>query len=265
MPTSALVPKTNTFYVRARNETGMTHSREVVVSFTRPPVRVFLDQLEPLRGGKAVPITALADGLITTKAPQGSLMLHGRVVWTDPTNPGLKSVERINVLVNSVLQVDPVRLEPPVADKPLERGFQVRVFLSKEEGNRLEVQVPDQPLEDADRRVYVMSCVKPVVEKKMLHFLIIGIGEKDRDAFRKQIFEKLGMRSINDVEFAWGDYNECYLYGPLVNDRRPVETIDVSRQFRTMRKRMDARARNDFFTHYVMCYCKGTEVDTPWG
>jgi WD40 repeat protein len=264
----ALVPKTNTLYVRAQNGAGLKSSQEVVVSFTPPAVRVMLDKLEPFDGGKAVPITVRADGpqtLVTTKAAEGRLVLHGRVVWSQGEDERLKKVERVFVRVNSVLQVDPVRLEAPAPGKPRERAFQVKVFLSQAKDNRLEVEVPGLPVQESDQLVYLMSCTRPVAEKKMLHLLLIGIGERNSDAFKRLVLGKLGATSIASQEFKEKGYDDGFVYGPLMDNVRPVEREDVFRQFLTMKKRMDAIARREFYTHHVLVYYKGAEVESDAG
>jgi len=256
----ALVPGVNRLQVIARNEAGEQQSPTAVVNFFPPPVRVLLDRLESLEGGQAVDVRALADGRLSPAAPHGRLLLHGRVVWSKERDDRLKGVERVVLRVNGVQQVDPVKLDLPAAGKPRERSFQAKVFLSQSADNRLEVELPGLPLEDADHRAFLASCAKPVPEKRMLHVLIIGISEKDTGRLRDRVLTALGATSIHEREFKLSSFDQALVYGPLVDNIRPVERTDVFKQFLKVKKNMDALARNDWFTHVVMVYYQGSEV-----
>jgi len=254
-----LVPGLNPLRVTARNEAG-EQSQTVVVSFLPPPVRVLVEKLEPLEGGAAVGVRALADGRLSPEAPQGRLLLHGRVVLSKEGDERLKGVERLILRVNGVQQVDPVKLDLPAAGKPRERSFQVKVFLSQPKDNRLEIDVPGLPVEDGDQRVYLASCVKPVPEKRMLHLLIIGISEKNGSRLKDRVLTALGATSIRGREFNLASFDQGLVYGPLVDNVRPVGQTDVFLQFLMVKKTMDALARKDWFTHVVMVYYQGNEV-----
>jgi WD40 repeat protein len=258
----ALVPGPNRLQVTAVNEAGEQQSLPVVVSYLPPPVRVVLDRLEPLDGGPAVPVQVLSDGRVTTRAPQGRLLLHGRVVWSKERDERLKGLERVVVRVNGVQQVEPAKLAMPAPDKPRERAFQVKVFLSKppDQDNQLEVTLPGLAQEDSDRQVYRLACDRPVPEKRVLHLLIVGIGEKEGGRLRDRVLKALGTTSVRGREFTVPTFDQGLLYGPLLDTVRPVEWADVFRQFLTVKKNMDALARNDLYTHVVMVYYQGNEV-----
>jgi WD40 repeat protein len=255
-----LVPGVNRLYVMARNEAGEQQSQTAVINFFPPPVRVMLDRLDPAGGGPAVTLTTLADGNLSPTAPEGRALLHGRVVWSKERDDRLKGIERLALRVNGVLQVDPVKLDPPPADKPRERAFQVNVFLSKPSGNRLELELPGLPLEDADRRVYLAGCRKPVPEKRMLHLLMIGISEKDPGLLQKRVLKALGATAIHGREFTMPSFDQSLVYGPLVDDVRPVQRTDVFYEFLKVKQTMDALASKELFTHVIMVYYQGEEV-----
>jgi WD40 repeat protein len=256
----SLLPGVNRLYVIARNEAGEQQSQTVVVSFLPPPVRLLLDHIEPAEGGQATALRALSDGRLNPVAPQGRLLLHGRVVWSQDRDERLKGIERVIVRVNGVQQVDAARLDPPDAERPRERSFQVPLFLSQPANNRVELELPGLPQEDADQRVYLAACARPVPEKRMLHLLILGISEKDAGGLQRRVLAALGATSLHGRQFALPAFDQALVYGPLLDDVRPVERTDVFREFLKIKKTMDALARKDLYTHVVMVYYQGNEV-----
>ena len=68
--------------------------------------------------------------------------------------------------MNGLVQVDGVALEPPTTDKPLERVFRIKIFLTRPDENRLEVQLPGVPKEESDSGPYLVACENPLPEKR---------------------------------------------------------------------------------------------------
>jgi len=255
-----LKPGLNVLHLKAANEGGETSASAVVNYFRAPPVRVALDTLET-DGQKPIEIEVRADGQIKQQAPQGRVLLTGRVLWNSAKDQRLKAVQTVQVRVNGFLQTSEVALDKPAANNPRERRFQVPLFLTKAAGNLVQIDfpAPDLPLEDSARREFRLDCAKPVTEKRLLHVLIIGIGQKDGEKLPEHVLGALGAKPLRTGEFELPTFDKGKVYDPLIDTFDSVSTDDVLGRLMYINAVMSNVSHEGPTNHVVLVYYKGGE------
>jgi hypothetical protein len=252
-----LTPGPNRLVVKAANDVGERSSAPRLINYVREPVRLVLDRLEPLDGGKPVPAEVLPNGKLARPAPQGRMRLHGWVVWPEDRDAQLRSAEWVRVRVNGVQQVERVPLEKPDPRRPRARAFRVEILLTRSEDNRIDMEVVGLPLEDASHRPYLVDCARPEKEKRFLHLLVIAAGEPDEAKLMGRLFQALGAKRASAGEFTLKHFEGGRLYGPLTGDVAPAK---VGYQLRMMKQRIDQLTRRGPSTHIVLVYYHGSEA-----
>jgi WD40 repeat protein len=253
----ALQPGLNTLNIQAANEGGETSAQAAVDYFRDLPVSVIVDQLES-DGQKPFQIHE-TEGQIKEQAPKGRVWLTGLVRWGSSKDDRLKAVRKIHVRVNGFLQVTEVALEPPTADQPRERRFRAPLFLTKSKDNIVQIDFPDLPLEDSTRREFRLDCAQPVPEKRFVHLLIVGVGEKDRDKLRQQVLSAMGAKALNQEEFELPTFDRGLVYGPLIDNFDPLRKDDILARLIQINMIVGRLSQEGPTNHVVLVYYKGGE------
>jgi WD40 repeat protein len=252
-----LTPGLNHVVAEAANDGGERPSSELIINYVRRPVRVVLDRLEPLdKKGPPIAAEVLPSGKLARPAPQARLWLYGRVVWDQDRDKDLQRAEWVRMRVNGVEQVERVPLQKPDPRRPRERAFRVEILLTRSKDNRMDIDVVDVPLDDANRP-YLVDCARPEPEKRFLHLLVIAAGERDDGKLTGRLFQALRAKPVSPVEFTLQHFERGRLYGPLTGDVAPAK---VYFQLCMMKQQIDLLTRKGPSTHIVVVYYHGGEA-----
>jgi hypothetical protein len=256
-----LRPGLNRLIVRAANEGGEQESAPVVINYLPPPVRLVLDQLVPVDKGDAIPAEVLPSGKLARKADHARLWLHGRVIWDRSSDERLKGLEWVRLRVNGLQQVPQVRLLAAAA-KSNERKFRIEMMLDRAQDNRLDVDLPGLEQEDGSRRTYLVDCARPIQEKRFLHVLIVGIGEKNSSGLKARVLKAMQAKSVSRQQFQVSGFDQGRVYGPLLGN---IEPDRIYYQLLLIKESISVLARTGPTSHVVLVYYQGSEVVNPRG
>jgi hypothetical protein len=177
----------NTLRVEAQNKGGVQSSPPLEINYIHRPVRVAVDNLEPVRRTtKAMKATVQANGqIVFDPQEEGRLRLNGRVLWDEGDDQRLQAAKVVRVYVNGFQQL------PAVLDKPgennRERSFHTGLVLNRDQGNRIELALPDLAKEfNKNNLQFNVDCRKPERSQR-LHLLIVSIRDKDGKPLEAQI------------------------------------------------------------------------------
>jgi WD40 repeat protein len=252
-----LTPGLNRLSARAANEGGEQESPTVVINYLPPPVRLVLDRLVPVDKGDAIPAEVLPSGKLARKADHARLWLHGRVIWDRDGDERLKDLEWVRLRVNGLQQVPPVRLRKAGKDKSRERSFRIEMMLDRAEDNRLDLDLPGLEQEDGSRRIYRVDCARPIQEKRFLHVLMVGIGEKNSTGLKTRVLKALRAKNAARQQFAATGFDQGWVYGPLFGN---VEPDRIYYQLLLIKSRIALLAKTGPTSHVVLVYYQGREV-----
>jgi WD40 repeat protein len=252
----------NRLAVRAANEGGEQESATVVINYLPPPVRLVLDQLVPVDKGEALPADVLPSGKLARRAEQARLWLHGRVIWDQDGDERLKGLEWARLRVNGLQQVPPVRLQNAGADQRRTRKFRIEMLLDRARDNRLEIDLPGLEQEDGSRRTYLVDCARPIQEKRFLHVLIVGIGDKNPTSLKGRVLKAVGAKAVARQQFDVTGFDQGWAYGPLFGN---VEPDRIYYQLLLIKSRIALLAKTGPTSHVVLVYYQGREVVSARG
>jgi WD40 repeat protein len=257
-----LRPGLNRLRVEAITKDGVSgRSATVIINLVPPPVRLVLDRLRPLQGekevGKAVAAEVTPGGKFVRAAPRGLLRLYGRVVWDKARDERLRAVKWLRIRVNGVQQVPQVRLRKPDQADPRTRAFGVVILLNQAKGNRIDLDLPDLEEEDGSRRTYQVDCARPLKEKRFVHLLTVGVGEKSKVKLKARVLKALGAKAVSGQQFKLPSFRQGRLYGPLIGN---VDPDEVDLQLTLMKSKIDMAARDGPANNVVLVYYHGEEV-----
>jgi WD40 repeat protein len=254
----SLVPKANRIRVEAVNQGGASEAL-VAVTYLYLPVRLAIDTIRP-KGGEAVHPELLADGQLFVPAmPAGRVTIQGRVLADKMDPEKLKKISQVRIYVNGFQQV-PALLKPPASKDSRERSFERELLLNQVE-NRIEVELPDLKEEANDRREFSVVCRNPQAGQR-LHYLVMGVGEKNSQELMKEALQAIGAKGDGNVQYHTPAFSEIRLYGPLTGYVRPER---VFTQLCIIKQTVDLLARSGSANDVVLVYYEGQEAVTKDG
>jgi hypothetical protein len=227
--TIMLEPGANLLRVEAETVRGSLESVDVNLSYITPPVRVEVVSIASKeRGGTVVHPVEGPDNRVSFSSPVGSGQgwLTGRVVWSDQESLRRHQATRARIWVNRFPQSQ-VRLRP-VEGNTLVQEFRAEVIFSRKE-NEVGVELPGVPLDEVDRPSFLVSCDAPE-DRQRLHLLVVGVGQRDRDALRSRALEAMLAEPHPDApedpdRFQTPAFLDGVVYGPLHDDVRIMELV----------------------------------------
>lgn len=249
-----LIPRENRLRVVALNDGGEQDS-SVVVNYLYMPVRLTIDQVQPLaRNAKPIPPKVLPDGkLVFPTVPDGRVTLTGKVTWSKDNDEQLKKISLVRIFVNGFQQI-PAELKPPTGNSR-EREFRAELLLNRPENNQVEIELPDLKQDSSNRREFPLACAKPEPGQR-LHMLIVGVGEKDEDKLTDQAL--LALRAQKEKgEVKTPAFASVRTYGPLTGFVSPEQ---VFTQLCLIKKTIDVLAAEGSPNDVVMVYYQGGEA-----
>jgi hypothetical protein len=180
------------------------------------------------RGGEASHPVEGPDNRVSFPGPvaSGQGWLIGRVVWSDEQSLRRHQATRARIWVNRFPQSQ-ARLRP-VEGNPLVQEFRAEVIFSRVE-NEVAVELPGVPLDEVDRPSFLVSCDAPE-DRQRLHLLVVGVGERDREALRSRALDALLAEPHADApdnpdRFQTPAFLDGAVYGPLHDDVRITELV----------------------------------------
>jgi len=253
-----LQPYQNSFVLVAVNGGGET-PKDLVYTYTLPPLRVVIDGVEPQAKGTGLSFRprGRTDGpaYIPTPLPDSAIVVRGRVIgmpsgsWREYTD------SRVEVWVNGFPQVA-VRPGDPVDGQLPERPFQAKVLLSQPENNEIGLRLDNAPLDILGDRKLLVSC-RNVQTNWRLHLLVIGLDAGDWIELRDRAIESLKGRDFQESTsiFTTPAFPSAQLYNDNSSDiHRPWmlrKLSDISKAIR-----ISERPSNEV----VILYYEGKEV-----
>jgi WD40 repeat protein len=252
----SLEPGQNSFAIVTANAGGET-SKNLVYTYTPPPLRVVIDGVEPQGKGARFTPRGRAEGpaFIPEPLPDSAIVLHGRVIWTDSGSLSAFKPPRIQIWVNGFPQVA-VRSGDPVAGQLLERPFQAEILLSQSENNEIGLRLDGAPLDILGDRKLLVSC-RQVQANWGLHLLVIGVDTVDWKELRTRAIESLKGRDFDESTRTFK--TPAFPTAQLYNDN----SSDIHRRWMTRKLgdiskaiRLSERPSNEV----VILYYQGKEV-----
>lgn len=249
--TVPLVPRANRVRVEAVNDGGAADAR-VVVTYLRAPVRLVIDRLKSKgRDGRTAEPTLLADGQVQVgRWPAGRLTVEGHVM-TGPAER--QDAGRVRVHVNGFLQ-PPARLGAADPAHPGQRPFRAELLLNRTL-NTVEMELADIAQEAGSRQEFTVVCDRPVAGQR-LHYLIFGVGEKDRAKLEKDAMNALGAVAGPDGNYHTRAFAEIYPY-VVAGHIRPDRITD---QMVKVQDTIDRLATQGSANDVVLVYYQGGEA-----
>jgi WD40 repeat protein len=249
----------NVLRVVAVNEGGERSTERVVTYLPRP---VWLEELRlesPTQPGAFLTAQKQENGHLafSQPVPEGRMWLHGRVAWLDGTDRQLSDPKvRVRVWVNGAPQIQSA-LAAREGDG-LTRSFKVPVVLHREQGNHVEVQLPDLKMEAGRDCAFSLDCLKPDVRPQQLHLLIVGLAEEEPKKLTGQVMQALQGTFIKEEEgqLATPAFRVGQLYASLSGQ---VDHTQVLRQLNRIRTALLRRAREGALNDVVLVYYHGGE------
>jgi WD40 repeat protein len=248
-----LLLKDNVFRVEAVNAGG-TQQASVVINYVSEPVRLTIDRISFLEGQKE-PIRPVvkADGVLyIPPLPAGRVQLEGHVTWGKENDEQLRKAEMVKVFVNG-FQQQPGWLGA-AKDKTRERSFTAPIWLNREEGNFVELQLPNIKQEASNHAEFTVACRQPITRQR-LHLLIVGVDENNPEALIKQAKKAISAKSKGD-KIETPAFDQVMLY-PLTGDVTPGK---VFYQLCRIKKLIDLSAQRGSPNDVVMLYYQGKET-----
>lgn len=255
----------NTVKVAAGN--GGDATLEFLLSYTPPPVRVFIDAVtEPGENGPESR-NVVPGQPIKVKGPV--VEIRGRVVW-DADDPASRAKN-----LQVVFDAEGVTHLP--VDVPLraggsgERAFTAPVFLNAREthvriGFRAGGQSDALPQQGRGRTEWTFQCANPLLDQR-LHALVIapGVSDRDRAALARKVVAALGGsfpdndREVGD-EFKHPLFRECTLYRPAVGEVDPSHIAGLLGDLeRRIRRTATQKGGQWWFNDVVVVYYQGDD------
>jgi WD40 repeat protein len=239
-----LLPRENRFRVEAVNEGGVRQAL-VVINYLHMPVRLVFEELRGKQGNVSLKPKVRPGGTVSfDPAPEGPVLLRGKVLWDNESDEKLKQVNWVRVYVNGFQQI-PARLDKPIG-AARERTFTASILLNRSTKNEVEVELPNDQQEASNRPRFTVDCTHPVKEQR-LHLLIVGVGEQDEQKLIEHANQALRTRA----------FTEIIRYGPLTGY---VSQRQVFLQLRHLRHRIDLDAQRGAANDVVMVYYHGKET-----
>ncbi len=246
----------NRLRLEAASAEGDAQALEWTITLQPPPIRVVVDKLVT-DDGREEEIPWRAGAGFAQAAPDGKMILQGRLLWEEESDARLKNVEMVRVRVNGSLQRAGVALAAPQPKKPRERSFRTPVFLTQREKNELTLEVPQLDLSDASTLRYEIDCARPVAEERVLHLLPIGVGEPDGERLKRRIYAALEAQPRTSREFALDPFAWGSVYGPATGE---VEPDQVYFEIARIQRRVSFLSGQKLYSHVVLVYYHGSEV-----
>jgi WD40 repeat protein len=205
--------------VVAVNASAETAERRVLTYLPMPPALRGLRLVVPGRSDVVLqPASGKPDAsgaLLCPAAPVARLKLQGELVWHSLADPALQG-RRLGarVWVNGA----PQRQVLLKAAQGSTRSFEADVLLTRQEGNYVEVELLNVPLDTnqkAEARALKLDCAKPEVNPQQLHLILLGLGEVNEKQLKAKAFEALHLKADADPEtfhsdtFATGHLYPC--------------------------------------------------------
>src|SRR5439155_17628923 len=167
----------------AINKAGVQDSPALELNYLYRPVRVAIDSLATIRpGAKSEKIDLQSGGPIALE--EGRLRLRGRVLWDEADDQRLQKAKMVRVYVNGFQQL-PAILDKP-GDNPRQRSFQTTLVLNRDQGNQIEIALPDLEKDANTRLRLAVNCGRPERSQR-LHLLVVSIQDKDAKPLETQI------------------------------------------------------------------------------
>jgi WD40 repeat protein len=247
----------NEMWIVAANEGGIHRSLPVVVNFVPPPIRLEVESLTPENGPRIDLKRQANHEVVADQAPEPRLVLRGKVIWDDPADDQLKTLDRwVRVYVNG-FQQRPAELQLPATGKT-ERTFATEILLKRETDNSIEFETPGlKSSPETLPVVHIAECAR-FKPNQWLHLLIIGVGEQDETKLRDGVLKAIQARG-EPGNWHTDVFSRVNLYGPLISALDDLTPQEVQGQLFKIRATMSIRGEEGV-NDIIMLYFKGGEL-----
>lgn len=237
----------------------------LILSYVNQPVRVMIDRLEPVaQPGESIAAQASQDHRLSfaSPTPEGRAFLHGRVVWANEQDPRIDQPLGVRAWVNGFQQVAPETI--PRAATNLERPFKIPLLLSRDRGNRVELELSGLEQEADDRSYFSVDCQRPESQQR-LHLLVVGVdlpsaaGSASKPAAPavEDLLAAMKADKSGPSQFKTAAFSSGRVYGPLTGHVSPGQVITQLMRIRTA---LRIRGAQEFANDVVMVYYQGSEA-----
>ena len=270
--TLALNTNFNEVRVLARNRHGEGFARLTVNRVIRP-MSIVIEGFSDARSSRPTlkPMAGMGGQIRFEKpADKGELWLHGRVRWSDPKDPRLKTQAfRVHVWVNGFQQL-PVVLQPSRDGKS--REFVTQIVFGQQD-NLIEIGVPNLQFQLEDSRRFYVDCAKPA-KKRRVHLMVFSV---DQGVTEKKTLVDAAIRALNGkrspstatpqrrrrgatplVRFTTPAFQEGFVYGPLTVGE--VYRQRVMGELQKVSARVRAVSQSDPGSDVIVIYYQGAEL-----
>jgi WD40 repeat protein len=208
-----LAPGLNQLRISAANEGGQRTSDPVQISYSRVPIRVVIDAIEPWEpSGQAIrPAAGELDRPLTLKVAGGRVWLHGRVIGREKNDEELRRVKGLWVYVNDIRQL-PADLRP-LTRNTSERQFRVPLLLNDKD-NHITIETVNVIKDASNRAEFKLECAQPEKNQR-LHLIIVGSDTTDVKQLRERALMAVGAPPAATERFRTPAFQAGYLDGPL--------------------------------------------------
>jgi hypothetical protein len=255
-----LTPGLNNLYLTAGNEGGQQTTAPVAVSYSRVPVSLVIDQLEPWgQTGDAIKPASLTSGeyLVPKEVAIGRLWLYGRILANKPDDEQLRKVKGVWVYINGIRQL-PAELRPLIRNSK-ERAFRVPLLLNEAE-NQISIELSNLLQDAGNRSQFTLACKSPE-KKQRLHLIIVGVGATDVKQLRERALKAVQAEAASETTFRTPAFAEGYIEGPRTTyvTRHHMNSLLANVRDRIKQLAKKGPAMSDV----IMFYYQGREtVDT---
>src|SRR5207253_2126689 len=143
------------------------------------PVVVRIDALV-VAGTSLSPVLVVGDDTPLFQAAEERVNVIGHVEWEAQSDVQMAKITHVRVSVNGFQQ--PAAVLDAKAKDRRSRTFQAEVRLTRAEGNRISVKLPDFPQEQRSRTQCLVNCTHPGVKaepRRQAHLLIVDTAKNE--------------------------------------------------------------------------------------
>jgi WD40 repeat protein len=257
----SLLAGVNSLRLEAVNDGGKAFSAPVVVTYSPPPVRVFLERLEVKDADQARVLLPQIrpDGRLTfPESRRGRARLHGRVVWDADKDEQFKATHLVHVFVNGFRQ-ETAPLSP-TADRPRERTFAADLVFNRAADNLVEVALPSVKQDASNRVTFTVPCKEPVGSQR-LHLLLVSLNAQDEQQLTALALAALQVRPTPTGQLLAPAFDQITVYEPLTDFR--VTPGEIYKQLSKIERAIERQTADAAANDVVVVYYQGSEALDP--
>jgi hypothetical protein len=231
------------------------------VNYIDPAARIVIDRLETIAPEIIIQREPKVENngvVVYESVPSPRVKVQGRVMWPQTMDEDfLRRPQRIQTYVNGFQQA---LVEAEAPDPKRESNFSTFVVLNKKHDNRIQIALPDLPIDLATIHDVRIDCDEPV-QVQRLHLLLIGVGAPpgSQQRLKEEVLAALrAMQASRGNAWRTAAFDQILIYpallDALVGDIGPSQ---VRGQLVNIKRKIDelhqARPANDV----VMIYLQG--------